>query len=82
MSLFGFVDDPDEGELCGGWQFRNVSVTGDCRQDVFVDKTCLSGVRVDLYRTAAAGMCHLTLGAHDSADATTSGTFAISYPPR
>ncbi len=82
MMLFGSVIDPDEGTLCGGWQFRNASVTGDCRPDVFVDKTCLSGVRVDVYRTAPAGMCHLTLEAHDSAGATTSRTMAISYPPR
>jgi hypothetical protein len=82
MSLLGHVIDQDEGVLCGGWQFRNVSVTGDCRPDVWVDKTCMSGVEVNVYRTAPAGMCRLTLEAHDSAGATTSRTFDISYPPK
>jgi hypothetical protein len=82
MSLYAGVIDPDEGRCCGGWQFRSVSVTGDCLPTPYVDMACLSGDRVDLYRTAPAGVCHLTLEAQDSAGATTSRTVALSYPPR
>jgi hypothetical protein len=77
MSLYGGVLDPDEGLICGYWLFRTVSVTGDCRPEPYVDMTCTSGVRIDMYRTAPAGMCHLTLEAQDSAGATTSRTVPI-----
>ena len=82
MVFFAGVWDQEEGVLCGGWQFTHVSVTGDCEQKHWLDASCLSGVELHLYRTAPAGMCHLSLTVQDSAGATTSKTLAISYPPR
>jgi hypothetical protein len=65
FELFGNVDDPDEGFLCGRQYCDSATASGACGSAI-LQCTCLAGLDAFVSRTAASGVCTVTFTLKDS----------------
>jgi hypothetical protein len=80
----GMINDPEEGELCGGGTLcpylRSATISGDCKTNQYAFTCgCLGGVEFDIYRTAASGTCQVLVTVRDSWGLVGTSTFTVPY---
>ena len=88
FELYGNIVDPEEGTLpCSGslnngpsCGYASATATGDCRSEVWVRCTCLAGLEVIAFKTAAAGSCELKFDLKDSWGMKANATLTVRYP--
>jgi hypothetical protein len=80
LEMFGWIEDPDEPNICTNDHVVGGSATGDCRPNVAFWSSCLEGgPTVDIYRTATTGTCDVTLKVRDSANLVGTTVTTIRY---
>jgi hypothetical protein len=80
LEMFGSIEDPDEPSICTNDHVVGGSATGDCRPNIAFRSSCLEGgPTVDIYRTATAGTCEVTLKVRDSANLVGTTVTTIRY---
>lgn len=80
LELYGQFVDPDEPNMCTADHVAGGSVTGDCRPNLAYWSSCLEGgPTVDIYRTATAGTCEVTLKVRDSANLVGTTVLTVRY---
>jgi|WetSurMetagenome_2_1015567.scaffolds.fasta_scaffold39855_2 hypothetical protein len=81
LEALGNIIDPDEGVLCGGAAayLDSISVSGDCRPTYAFSCSCLAGVELDIYRTAASGTCTVMVKTKNGQGRVGTSIFTVPY---
>lgn len=80
--LFGNIEDPESGSLCGRQYCLDARASGSCGPGVFLDCTCLGGAMAELRTGNGPGSCTVEVRVRDDlgAVATLTTRFEVRAP--